>query len=143
MALKSVTGLTTPCVLVLDCGFQAGRHVRIQGSVPCGSQWFSVNFCCSDGPSCDIAFHFNPRLDQNCVVFNTFQNRSWQCNQTKEENPFKHGASFQLDIHITEEHFEVLVNNNVFDRYSHRIPLCQVKSLEVQPKVDIHKIEFF
>ncbi|XP_006037006.1 galectin-7-like [Alligator sinensis] len=143
MALKCVTGLTAPCALVFHDLSPPCTGVRIQGSVPSDCQRFSVDFCCGEETNHDVAFHFNPRFDQNTVVCNSFQNQKWQSEQTNAENPFRHETCFQLDFSITNEHFEVLVNNEVFERFRHRIPLCHVKVLEVGPKVDIHKIEFF
>ncbi|XP_059574202.1 galectin-7-like [Alligator mississippiensis] len=143
MALKSVTSLTAPCSLALDDCFGPCTGVRIQGSVPNDCQRFAVNFSCGEEPNCNIAFHFNPRFDQNSVVFNSFQNHSWQCEQVMEGNPFKHGASFLLEFYITDQHFEVVVNKKVFGQFKHRIPLCEVKVLEIKPEVQIQKIELF
>ncbi|XP_059574281.1 galectin-7-like isoform X2 [Alligator mississippiensis] len=143
MALKSVTSLTVPCSLAFQDCFRPGMGVRIRGSVPCGSQWFSVDFSCGEEPNCYIAFHFKPHFDQNCVVFNSFQNHGWQSEQVMEGNPFKHGASFLLEFYITDQHFEVVVNKKVFGQFKHRIPLCGVKVLEINPEVQIQKIELF
>ncbi|XP_059574997.1 galectin-4-like [Alligator mississippiensis] len=130
-----------------DQGHAGSDPRSIQASVPlCLRQvWmrFAVNFSCGEEPNCYIAFHFNPRFDQNSVVFNSFQNHGWQCEQVMDENPFKHGASFLLEFYITDQHFEVVVNKKVFGQFIHRIPLCGVKVLEITPKVDIQKIELF
>ncbi|XP_059574282.1 galectin-7-like [Alligator mississippiensis] len=111
--------------------------------VICEEIRFSVNFICGEEPKSNIAFHFKPRFDQNSVVFNSFQNHSWQCEQVMEGNPFKHGASFLLEFYITDQHFEVVLNKKVFGQFKHRIPLCGVKVLEINPEVQIQKIELF
>lgn len=72
---------------------------------------FSVNLACGSTPASDVAFHLNPRFDQNYVVRNSRLGGRWgheECAAT-QRNPFKRGAKFYLTILAAEDGFMVTV----------------------------------
>lgn len=70
---------------------------------------FSVNLACGSTPMSDVAFHLNPRFDQNHVVRNSRLGGRWgheECTAS-QRNPFKRGAKFCLIILAVEDGFMV------------------------------------
>ncbi|KAH1180627.1 galectin-7 [Mauremys mutica] len=144
-ALVSVTNLATPCNIAIAGGFLLGMLVNIRGSVPKDSQRFDVNFLCGGDRKNEIAFHFNPRFeeDRDRVVFNSKLNKEWGQAEESSTNPFRKGKSFLLQFVITKNGYQVIVDNKPFYEYSHRIPIEQVKILQVAWTVELQQIEIF
>jgi hypothetical protein len=79
---------------------------------------FSVNLACGSTPASDVAFHLNPRFDQNYVVRNSRLRGRWgreECAAT-QRNPFKRGAKFYLTILAAEDGFMVTMSCGFFPR---------------------------
>ncbi|KAM9113708.1 galectin-6-like [Pangshura tecta] len=144
-ALVSVTNLVTPCNIAVAGGFLIGMLVNIRGSVPKDSKRFDVNFLCGGDRKNEIAFHFNPRFegDGDKVVFNNLLNKAWGQAEESSTNPFRKGKSFLLQFLITKNGYQVIVDNKPFYEYSHRIPIEQVKILQVAWTVELQQIEIF
>jgi hypothetical protein len=73
---------------------------------------FSVNLACGSTPASDLAFHLNPRFDQNFVVRNSRLGGRWgreEC-AASQRNPFKRGAKFYLTILAAEDGFMVTIS---------------------------------
>lgn len=71
---------------------------------------FGINFKCGRGDGADIAFHFNPRVSQGCVVRNTMQNGHWQAEEKHGGMPFKKETPFEIIFLVEESQFKVFVN---------------------------------
>lgn len=68
---------------------------------------FHVNLLCSEEKDADNALHFNPRLDQSVVVFNTKKGGAWGQEERGRGNPFHHGQPFEVLLIATEKGFKV------------------------------------
>lgn len=69
---------------------------------------FQVNLQCGEAEGSDIAMHFNPRFDGwDKVVFNSFQNGSWESEDNVQNMPFSKGQAFELVIAVTAEGYQV------------------------------------
>uniref|UniRef100_A0A8C3I2Z4 Galectin n=1 Tax=Chrysemys picta bellii TaxID=8478 RepID=A0A8C3I2Z4_CHRPI len=106
---------------------------------------FDVNFRCGGDRKNEIAFHFKALFqeDRNSVVFNSLLNKEWGQEEERCSSPLRKGTSFQLQFVITENGYKVIVNNKRFYEYSHRIPIEQVKFLQVTGAVEVQQIEIF
>ncbi|KAG6928173.1 galectin 4, partial [Chelydra serpentina] len=93
----------------------------------------------------EAALHFKTlfREDRDTTVFNSFLNKEWGQEEQRCFSPFQKGRSFQLQFVITKKGYKVTVDNKPFYEYSHRIPLEQVKILQVVGAVELKKIEIF
>lgn len=123
-------------------GLQSGKQVFIQGSIPYTAEGFAVNFKCGSGDSADIAFHFNPRVSQNCVVRNTLQNGHWQKEERHGGMPFQKEKPFEIIFLVQDSHFKVAVNGKHFTEYQHRIPLHRIQRLQIPPGASIFFIRY-
>ncbi|CAI9610147.1 unnamed protein product, partial [Staurois parvus] len=102
---------------------------------------FHVNLRFSGG----IAFHFNPRFDENTIVRNSKLNNScWG----KEERQmpcgmcFSAGQSFVIEIVCEHHAFRVNVNGNHVCNYNHRVPhLNQINTLQIEGDVVLQHVQ--
>ena len=103
--------------------FEPGKVVYIEGTAPTSGR-FAVNFI-SVLNSDDIAFHFNPRFNQDVVVRNTFRNGEWGPEERDGGFPFTAGEEFSLIFVCQDYGYEVAVNGDHFTTYLHRLPYTQ------------------
>lgn len=66
-----------------------------------------MNLLCSEDPGSEAALHFNPRLDQSTVVFNTLEQGTWGREERGSGIPFQRGQPFEVLLIATEEGFKV------------------------------------
>ena len=66
-----------------------------------------MNLLCSEEPGSDAALHFNPRLDESTVVFNTLERGTWGAEERGSGIPFQRGQPFDVLLIATEEGFKV------------------------------------
>ncbi|XP_043910585.1 galectin-9B-like [Protopterus annectens] len=125
-------------------GLFDGKMVAVQGQVHSYCDRFVVNFQCgtSVNPRSDIAFHFNPRFDENCVVCNTLQHQNWGSEERKYEVPFILGQRFEILFLTRASSFMVAVNGSHFLEYKHRIPLSRVDTIHVSGQIQLSLISF-
>uniref|UniRef100_A0A670YXG7 Galectin n=1 Tax=Pseudonaja textilis TaxID=8673 RepID=A0A670YXG7_PSETE len=105
---------------------------------------FRVDFQCG---SCqmskpDIAFHFNVRFDQNCIVCNSREKSSWQQEERKYDMVFCTGLPFEIQFVVNSSSYEVLVDGKLYLEFRHRIPLCRVDTIRISGELDVESISF-
>ncbi|KAI4889226.1 hypothetical protein NFI96_022673 [Prochilodus magdalenae] len=122
-------------------GLRAGMSLYIQGKIHHHINRFHVNLQCGEFEGCDIAFHLNPRFDfWDKVVFNTFQNGSWEGEEKVTHMPFHKGEHFELVIVVNTEGYQISINGKDFYLFQHRMPLERVCALEIGGDVSIDTI---
>jgi hypothetical protein len=124
---------------------QDGTVVNVQGSIPHTSNGFSINL--SNGPTavgtCDIALHFNPRINENVVVKNSFQNGRWGAEDRGGMGmPFRKGQSFDCVILVRHDKYMVAVNGQHFTEFGHRSPKERVTNVIIGGDVLVNSITF-
>ncbi|XP_033881881.2 galectin-6-like isoform X1 [Acipenser ruthenus] len=118
-----------------------GMSVYIHGEVPHRITRFQVNLQCGNYEGCDVALHFNPRFDGwDKVVFNTFQNGSWEGEEKKREMPFRKGEDFELIIIVNQDGYQINVNGQEFYLFQHRMPCERVNTLDITGDVIIKSL---
>ncbi|XP_005860672.1 PREDICTED: galectin-7 [Myotis brandtii] len=88
-------------------GVRVGTVMRIRGVVPDKARRFHVNLLCSEEEGAEAALHFNPRLDESTVVFNTKERGAWGQEERGHGLPFQRGQPFDVLLIATEEGFKV------------------------------------
>ncbi|XP_069612022.1 galectin-9-like isoform X2 [Ranitomeya imitator] len=102
---------------------------------------FAVNFQCGRAEIDDVAFHFNPRLNQGLVVCNTKEQENWGAEEHKSEMPFQKGQLFEIQILVTKCEYKVSVNGRHFMEYYHRLPLHRISTLAIKGDVKLTSVE--
>jgi len=65
----------------------------------------------------DIAFHFNPRFSDECVVRNAKKGGYWGPEDRRGVQPFTKGQPFVLEISCLDDRFAVSVNGMQFTEF--------------------------
>uniref|UniRef100_F6V0F6 Galectin n=1 Tax=Xenopus tropicalis TaxID=8364 RepID=F6V0F6_XENTR len=121
-------------------GISDGKTVTIEGLVHSGCKRFAVNFLCFNN---DIAFYFNPRLDDgNVIVCNTKLGDKWGKVVRIPNMPFSEEEPFQIAITVLEHMFEVSVNGDNVLEYRHRVSYQAIKSLYINGDVTLTNVTF-
>ncbi|KAM6163651.1 galectin-9-like [Rhynchocyon petersi] len=121
-------------------GLYPYKSIVVTGSVLPNAHRFHINLRCGN----DIAFHLNPRFDENTVVRNTKINNSWG---PEERNlpgrmPFTRGWSFMVLITCEDRSFKVSVDGQHLFEYHHRIKsLPAINSLEVAGDIQLTHVQ--
>ncbi|KAL0994192.1 hypothetical protein UPYG_G00118990 [Umbra pygmaea] len=123
---------------VMAGGFYPGRSIGIQGTVNFNAQKFSVNLRFNSG----VAFHFNPRFNENVVVRNSFLQEKWGPEERTGNMPFFKGQPFMLTIICDTQCYRVMLNGVQMFSYNHRHFLFQeIDILEVDGDVSLSSVQ--
>ncbi|KAM3920199.1 galectin-3 [Leptodactylus fuscus] len=98
---------------------------------------FNIDY--KEGPN--IPFHFNPRVDEKpySVVRNTMMNGEWgQEEREIPKFPFQLGQPFVIKILFDQNCYRVMVNNENFCQYTHRMKnFAAIKLIRIDGNLDI------
>ncbi|KAL1020577.1 hypothetical protein UPYG_G00001950 [Umbra pygmaea] len=97
-------------------GFEPGRSIVIHGRVNYNAQRFSLDF----GFNSSVAFHFNPRFNDNVVVRNSYLNEYWGTEEKSGDMPFHRSQAFKLTIICETQCYKVMVNGIQMFSFNHR-----------------------
>ncbi|XP_045629372.1 galectin-9 isoform X1 [Ursus americanus] len=121
-------------------GLYPSKSIFVSGTVLPTAQRFHINLRSGS----DIAFHLNPRFDENVVVRNTQINSSWGCEERSlpQKMPFARGRSFSVWITCEGYGLKVAVDGQHLLEYSHRLKnLPAINSLEVGGDVQLSHVQ--
>ncbi|KAG5837431.1 hypothetical protein ANANG_G00239180, partial [Anguilla anguilla] len=123
-------------------GLRSGMYLYFKGTVPQQINNFAINLQYGQVEGCDIALHFNPRFDPSeVVVFNTFQNGTWQQEERVDAMPFTKGEDFELLLILTLRGFQVNVNGRQFYLFKHRMPVEHVSAIKIIGDVSVQNVD--
>ncbi|KAM5308400.1 galectin-9-like [Glossophaga mutica] len=125
-----------PYFTAIPGGMSPCKSITVSGTVLPSAQRFHINLRSGS----DIAFHLNPRFDQNTVVGNTLINGSWGTEQysISKTMPFSRGQGFSVWIVCEDTGFKVAVNSQHLFDYNHRLKdLPAINVLEVAGDVQV------
>ncbi|KAI5625703.1 galactoside-binding soluble lectin 9 [Silurus asotus] len=113
---------------MINGGLQPGKCITIEGVINPQASRFVINLRHRSG----IAFHYNPRFDDNFVVRNTLTLEKWGPEERSGGMPFYKGQTFQIIISCNPYHYNVFVNGIQAHTYNHRFTnLGEIDILEV------------
>ncbi|XP_070788145.1 galectin-5-like isoform X2 [Pituophis catenifer annectens] len=121
-------------------GFSPSKSIIISGSVSASAHRFHINLKAGN----DIAFHLNPRFDQNVIVRNSHFNMCWGSEERHLPcgMPLLRGQPFTICIQCEAHCFKVAVNgHHQFDYKHHLCNLLQINLLEVDGDITLTNIQ--
>ncbi|XP_055268204.1 galectin-7-like [Moschus berezovskii] len=124
-------------------GIRVGTVLRIRGLVPDKAGRFYVNLLCSEEPGSDAALHFNPRLDESTVVFNSLERGAWGAEERGSGIPFQRGQPFDVLLIATDEGFKAVIADSEYHHFRYRIPPGRVRALEVGGDLQLELVKIF
>ncbi|OWF37600.1 galectin-4-like [Mizuhopecten yessoensis] len=128
------------CLTTMDDGyvkplpFELGHKEQLvfRGFMKKGGNRFAVNFFEGSDTDSDIAFHLNPRVDQDEVVMNTRTGGGWG---TEERIPlpsvFGTNDVFELKIISKKKKFKVVLDGETLCKYRCRGEMNEVKGIGI------------
>ncbi|TGZ54256.1 Tectonin beta-propeller repeat-containing protein [Temnothorax longispinosus] len=146
-----VAGKDLPFESILQNGFGYGSALRIIVCVHDDADRLSFNLVCytttfvrqkTVTDSHDIALHFNPRLKENIIVRNTYQNSQWGDEERNGGSPLKAGCDFTLYIVCEERGYRIYINDSEYTFYSHRIPPTSITHLRIKGLLTLCSITY-
>jgi hypothetical protein len=132
---QSVDNPSNPYRGAIQNGLVPGKQIFISG-VLTGDQ-LKMNLRTNNA----IAFHFNPRISQNCVVRNT-EKGAWGPEERDGPMPFRVGQAFEIVILVEEYQYQIAVNGQHSYTYKHRVPYQEVNTLDISGQVQLHRIVY-
>ncbi|GFO42857.1 galectin [Plakobranchus ocellatus] len=119
-----------------------GTELVIYGTPYRASDSFSVSLCF--GPlieTDDIAFHFNPRFLENCVMRNHKEASKWGAEEKTGGFPFQRGTEFSMSLLVNQRNYKIVVNDKHFCEFTHRLEKTGVRYLHIRGDLFIRSIE--
>ncbi|XP_011297277.1 tectonin beta-propeller repeat-containing protein [Fopius arisanus] len=141
-----VQGMALPFETILHNGFGPGSSLLISVCCHDDADRLAFNFVSHMGlgkkatESHDIAFHFNPRLNENIIVRNTYENGQWGDEERSGGSPLKPGSDFSLKIVCDDCRFRIFINDEEFTSYCHRIPPGSITHFRMKGLMTLHRI---
>ncbi|XP_049643431.1 galectin-7 [Suncus etruscus] len=132
-----------PHKILLPEGVAVGKVMRIRGTVPNKTGRFYVNLLSSDQKDSETVLHFNPRLDESTVVFNTLEQGKWGKEERGKGIPFQSGQPFEVLLITTPEGFKAIIADQEYHHFRHRMPSERVRVLEVGGDVQLESVKVF
>ncbi|XP_011494826.1 PREDICTED: tectonin beta-propeller repeat-containing protein [Ceratosolen solmsi marchali] len=145
----NVVGTNLPFESVLQNGFESGSSLNISVCIHDDADRISFNLVChyttinknkQSTESNGVAFHFNPRLNENVIIRNTYENNQWGAEERSGESPLKAGANFSLLINCEDRGYRVFINNVEFTYFCHRIPPQNITHLRIKGKMTLSSV---
>uniref|UniRef100_A0A8D1S2F6 Galectin n=1 Tax=Sus scrofa TaxID=9823 RepID=A0A8D1S2F6_PIG len=135
--------MSMPHKTLLADGIRVGTVMRIRGVVPDQAGRFYVNLLCGEEPGSEAALHFNPRLDESSVVFNSLEHGAWGREERGPGIPFQRGQPFDVLLITTDEGFKVVVGDLEYHHFRHRMPPTRVRAVEVGGDLQLELVKIF
>ncbi|XP_011796259.1 PREDICTED: galectin-9B isoform X2 [Colobus angolensis palliatus] len=129
-----------PFVTTIPGGLYPSKSIILSGTVLPSAQRFHINLCSGS----HIAFHLNPRFDENAVVRNTQMNNSWGFEERSlpRKMPFVRGQSFSVWILCDTHCLKVAVDGQHLFEYYHRLRnLPAINKLEVGGDIQLTHVQ--
>ncbi|GFR76739.1 galectin [Elysia marginata] len=139
-----------PVCTPIKGGFAPGASVSVTGKINSNPERFSVNLVCGpDGESCDLALHFDVRLNYgdtpNYTVRTHRADGEFYGEEERGESffPFEPEGDFSIKIAAENDCFQIYVNEQHYSTFSYRIqPVQKVDHIMIQGDVEISQICF-
>uniref|UniRef100_A0A096P374 Galectin n=1 Tax=Papio anubis TaxID=9555 RepID=A0A096P374_PAPAN len=131
-----------PFVTTIPGGLYPSKSIILSGTVLPSAQRFHINLCSGS----HIAFHLNPRFDENAVVRNTQINNCWGSEERSlpRKMPFVRGQSFSVWILCDAHCLKVAVDGQHLFEYYHRLRnLPAINKLEVGGDIQLTHVQPF
>ncbi|XP_012368858.1 galectin-5-like, partial [Octodon degus] len=129
-----------PFFTAIPGGMKPSKVVTVSGIVSPNATRFHINLCAGT----DIAFHFNPRFNERCVVRNTKIMGSWGQEERwlSGNMPFIPGESFTVQITCEADCYRVTVDGQPLLTYEHRLQdLLSISHLEVTGDITLMDVQ--
>jgi hypothetical protein len=88
----------------------------------------------------DIALHISTRLDQSCIVRNSYQNDTWGNEERSGTFRIDHYEYFEMAILAEWDRYKIAVDGEHIADFSHRFPMHFVQYMSVKGSVKVEHV---
>lgn len=143
--VKLLRRVDEPFVDQLPGDLEPGNWIVIQGAPDDDADKFAINLQCGkDIRSDDIAFHFNPRLDEQTTVRNSREGGSWGGEERDQPHfPFEAEDQFELAFVVLQDCIRVFVNRKRYIDFNFRIDPKRICHIYLSGGCDYYEPEFY
>lgn len=139
-----------PHLGIIPGDLQVGSVIRIDGHIAKHGGQFEINLICSSdasrhsAESANIALHLRCKtLRDSKLICNSRSSGNWaQKEKHKKIANLRKNNSFSLIISVEAFYYGITINDKFVCRYVHRMPFQEVRSLHIEGKTKIDRIEF-
>uniref|UniRef100_K7FX67 Galectin n=1 Tax=Pelodiscus sinensis TaxID=13735 RepID=K7FX67_PELSI len=133
--------LKVPFDLPLQSGLMPRLLITIVGTVNPHPSRFALDFKKGD----DVAFHFNPRFNEDnrqVIVCNTKSQNNWGTEErTSPRFPFEAGKPFKIQVLCETDHFKIAVNDAHLLQYNYRLRnLNEITKLSISGDISLTSV---
>ncbi|XP_075782366.1 galectin-3 [Pelodiscus sinensis] len=133
--------LKVPFDLPLQSGLMPRLLITIVGTVNPHPSRFALDFKKGD----DVAFHFNPRFNEDnrqVIVCNTKSQNNWGTEErTSPRFPFEAGKPFKIQVLCKTDHFKIAVNDAHLLQYNYRLRnLNEITKLSISGDISLTSV---
>ncbi|KAL1513139.1 hypothetical protein ABEB36_002595 [Hypothenemus hampei] len=129
-----LSGKKSPFLGELPVALQPEKIIRVHGITHPNCDRININLATGPNsqPRDDIALHISIRLNQGCIVRNSYANNRWQDEDRSGNLPIEKGQSFKIVVLVDPLHYKIAVNGQPYCTFPHRIPYNRVTHLLVE-----------
>uniref|UniRef100_A0A452E8A4 Galectin n=1 Tax=Capra hircus TaxID=9925 RepID=A0A452E8A4_CAPHI len=129
--------LNVPYDLPFPGGIMPRMLITILGTVKPNANRLALDFKRGN----DVAFHFNPRFNENnkrVIVCNSRLNNNWGKEERQMFFPFESGKPFKIQVLVEPDLFKVAVNDAHLLQYNHRVKnLGEISTLAISGDITL------
>ncbi|XP_015595651.1 tectonin beta-propeller repeat-containing protein [Cephus cinctus] len=144
-----VAGKILPFESILQNGFGPGSALHASMCVHDDADRITFNLVCyttttpkqrNVPENHDVALHFNPRLKDDVIVRNTYENGQWGDEERAGGSPIKAGSDVNLKIICETQGYRIFINDSEFTFYCHRIPPQNITHLKIKGLITLSNV---
>uniref|UniRef100_A0A8D0GK30 Galectin n=1 Tax=Sphenodon punctatus TaxID=8508 RepID=A0A8D0GK30_SPHPU len=137
----SPASLKVPCEIPLQSGLVPRLLITIVGTANPNANRFTLDF----KKGHDIAFHFNPRFNEDnrrVIVCNAMIQNNWgKEERTAPRFPFEAGKPFKIQVLCEADQFKIAVNDAHLVQFNHRVRnLNEINKLSIAGDVTLTSV---
>lgn len=126
--MATVVNPALPYTANLSGKFEIGTIIEVKGTVNADADRFAINLRTDKR---EVAFHFNPRFNDDVVVMNTKRDGSWETEERVPCCSLQRGQKFAIIILAESDKFMVSLNGEHYCHFEYRLKRKDIQILEV------------
>ncbi|KAG5681665.1 hypothetical protein PVAND_011079 [Polypedilum vanderplanki] len=144
MATIPVYNPSVPFLGLIPGGLKPSLMIRLKGKMTSKKGRCHIDFINSPALNIgqDIIFHMSIRMDEKCIVRNSFQNNKWKGEERYGAFRISFKDPFEIIILAELEFYKIAINGVHLGVFRHRLPLHLVQYINVTGDVTVDHILF-
>ncbi|XP_022109717.1 galectin-5-like isoform X2 [Acanthaster planci] len=146
MSADLVTNPPLPYLDTIPGGMRQGKNIVVKVTIKPNPTSFQINLQCGmcNNPRSDIAFHFNPRFNEQAISMNTLRDTKWDATDQRHGTnfPFHPNGAYEIMFQCEQHQFKVALNGSHLLDFKHRLPFQNISALAVDGDCVVTEINY-